>query len=136
MLGLVVLLIHSMQPPSLGDIANDLPRWCAEQAGVPSTQSFETAEGHRLVQRSEPRRCTLRVEVLDGDDGQIAQGLHDQVVSAQFGWSVIRWRDPELAESGPSLWSHVEHEGGGYLLLIEPPPGQRGEWAVEFSAPE
>lgn len=133
MLGLAALLTLTMQQPGLVEVAGDLPRWCAEQAGARSTDVIETAEGDRLIRQSRGTRCTLRIEVFPGDNGQITQGIHDHIVGSRFGWSVIRWREPQINESGPSVWSHIEDEAGGYIRLIEPAPGHRGDWSMEYS---
>ena len=84
------------------------------------------------------RECGVTATDWRGDDGALTAGARAAVGADGPGWTgPVRESRPN--ERGPALWTRLERTEGGrqtWLMIIEPPQGQRGPIEVYYGQEE
>ena len=80
------------------------------------------------------RECGVTADGWRGDDGALTAGARTAVGAEGPEWTgPVRESRPN--ERGPALWTRLERTKNGrqsWLLIIEPPQGQRGPVEVHY----
>jgi len=80
------------------------------------------------------RVCGLTAEGWTGDDGVLGAAARAAVGAEGPDWTGTV-RERRVNERGPALWTQLEQVEGrapASLLIVEPPPGERGTVEIQF----
>lgn len=130
---LVAALIAGQQTPDLATATRTTLERCVAAPETIEGVTLEVSDAG-WARAFGGRECGLMAEDWRGDDGALTAGARAAVGADGPDWTGPV-RDSRPNERGPALWTRLERTRDGgltWLMIIEPPPGQRGPVEVYY----
>lgn len=142
MIALLVAALALQPAPDAADVALDLSARCLRvmtgeaepPAGLPM---ITLAGGLKARLALGAGGCSLTVEGWRGGSDDFAAKVRDGLLADSDHWRVTRWRERQVNESDPMLWTSlvfpdIRRDGAYRVQIIEPEQGAPGRLSVTF----
>lgn len=140
---LAALALQAQPAQDAADLTLDLSQQClavmtgrAEPPAV-GTRWIPVGGGLSASVTVSPGGCSFEVEGWRDDSGAFATRLRDGLLADSRHWQVAQWRERQVNESGPTLWTSIvfpdiQRHRAYWVQIIEPEAGAPERLSVEF----
>ncbi len=132
--GALTLVSVPQQAPSLTTLVRTTLEQCVSERDPISGGVLDVADADWARPFRNDGGCGLTAEGWTGDQGAMIAAARAAVGAEGPDWAGSV-RELRVNERGPALWTQIEQVEGwapASLLIIEPPPGERGSVEVHF----
>ncbi|WP_374516240.1 hypothetical protein [Brevundimonas sp.] len=134
LLALLTLVPASQQASDLTTVVRTTLERCVSAPDEVVSDGFDVADADRARPFRNEHACGLAAEGWTGDQGAMVAAARAAVGANGPDWTGSV-RELRVTERGPALWTQLEQVEGwapASLLIIEPPPSERGSVEVHF----